>query len=482
MDGRFRWVAALAAALSLALAGQASAHVYWSDTSAIGRANPDGSFPDHSFLGADAPMGMAAAGPWVYWASATGSIGRAKVDGSSVEPGFINLGKLSPLAVAVDGEHVYWIMRHGLGLGNLDGTGVARLMWLFSNDSPIGVAVSGGHYYLAFEGSDSIARMDFDGSNWDRDFITGAGNPTGLAVDGQHLYWASSSGNMIGRSNLDGSDVERSFIAGAARPLAVSVDEEHVYWTNAPGDRPGTIGRANRDGSGADQSFITTAATTPWGLAVDGAPAGRAQASAGSLTFGSASSMETLTVTNEGHGNLNVDAARVDGADSDDFRIGADGCANRTLSIGEECTIGVRFAPRASGPRAATLVVASDDRFSPLEIALAGSVDDPAPTAVGAPATAPPAVAPRSTPSLVVCRKLHGRRRCATRRLLGDAPLPATGTARASLVQHGALYATGTATADRLTLTARRPVPAGAYTLTLRAGGRITARARISIR
>jgi len=480
MDGRSRWVAALAAVLCLALAGPAGAHVYWSDTSAIGRANPDGSFPDPGFLGADAPMGMAAAGAWVYWASATGSIGRVNADGSSVEPGFINLGKISPLAIAVDGEHVYWIMRYGLGLGNLDGTGVIRRKILFSNDSPIGVAVSAGHIYLAFEGSDSIARMDLDGSDWERDFITGAGRPTGLAVDGQHLYWASSSGNTIGRSNLDGSNAERSFIAGAARPLAVAVDGQHVYWSNAPGTRPGTIGRANLDGSGADQSVLTTGATTPWGLAVDSVPAGRARASAGSLTFGSPSAAESLTVTNDGHGDLRVDAARVVGEDSDDFRISADGCANTTLGIGDACTIGVRFTPRASGSRAATLVVASNDRFSPLEIALGGGGDAPAPpTDAGA---AQPAATTGTRPSLVVCRRLHARRRCATRRLVGAVSLPTTGTARAWLTRGGVLYATGAATADRLTLTARRPVPAGRFTLTLRAGGRITARARISIR
>ena len=82
MDGRFRWVAALAAVLSLALAGQASAHVYWSEAGAIGRANLDGSAPDPGFVGANVPIGIATDGRYVYWANAaTSSIGRAEIDG-----------------------------------------------------------------------------------------------------------------------------------------------------------------------------------------------------------------------------------------------------------------------------------------------------------------------------------------------------------------------------------------------------------------
>jgi hypothetical protein len=86
---------------------------------------------------------------------------------------------------------------------------------------------------------------------------------------------------------------------------------------------------------------------------------------------------------------------------------------------------------------------------------------------------------------LRICSTAKHRRRCATRRFVGDKPVLPIATARASLTRGRKTYATGTARAQRLTLNARKRVPAGRYTLTLRFrndGRQTTARTRIAIR
>ena len=509
MDGRFRWIAALAAVLSLALAGQASAHVYWSEQSWIGRANLDGTRPSLSFLAATGPLGMAVSGHSLYWGNATkGSIARANVDGSDANPSLITLpGFGVPLAVAVDDEHVYWVdyYGHAIGRANLDGSGVnARFIPLIG--SPIGVAVGGGHIYWTMEASNAIARANLDGSGVQPNFLTGGISPVGLATDDQYLYWAIRGSNSIGRAKLDGTGADQRFVTGADSPLAVAVDGEHLYWTNGPNDRAGTIGRANLDGSDTDQSFVPTGQIGPWGLAVDGGPAGTASPSTETLAFGSQlrgtlSDPRAVTVTNTGHGQLAVDAVRLAGDDIDDFVVSADTCSHTTLALGATCTVRVRFSPSASGARNATLAVSSNDPDAPLSVALEGSGESPQPApagptgpageagAPGVAAPAPPAAAAPTPPAapkaelrVSVCRRVDGHRRCSTRRVTG-ATLPARATA--SLIRGRVVYATGGVRASRLVLDARRDVPAGGYTLKLRyrrAGAWTTARQAISIR
>jgi len=97
---------------------------------------------------------------------------------------------------------------------------------------------------------------------------------------------------------------------------------------------------------------------------------------------------EALTITNSGHGNLQIDAARVADGDVDDFLVSYDTCSQSTLTIGATCTIHVRFVPSGSGDRRAMLALASDDPASPLQIELKGTVG-PLPQGPAAPADSP---------------------------------------------------------------------------------------------
>jgi virginiamycin B lyase len=123
------------------------------------------------------------AGAFVYWGGTSGSsgaIGRSNLDATS--PAFSFIPCVAPMAIAVDGQHVYWI----------DG----------------------------FE--DSVGRANLDGSNVIQNFITGANSIQGIAVDGEHIYWTSFGTGAIGRANLDSSGVNRSFITGATHPVSTS--------------------------------------------------------------------------------------------------------------------------------------------------------------------------------------------------------------------------------------------------------------------
>lgn len=64
---------------------------------------------------------------------------------------------------------------------------------------------------------------------------------------------------------------------------------------------------------------------------------------------------QSLTITNSGHGNLEIDAARVASGDVDHFLISHDTCSQSTLTIGETCRVRVRFGARASASHGADL-------------------------------------------------------------------------------------------------------------------------------
>ena len=514
--GRAAWLAASTVMVCLGWVAQADAFVYWTSNSsgAIGRAYLDGSAVNQTFIpGSGGRIGVTVDGRHVYWTNGlSDTIGRSNLDGSGANQAFIT-GASNPQMVAVDGEHIYWTNfdSNAIGRANLDGSGTDQTFITGANGQ-VGLAVDGRHVYWTNVLSGSIGRANLDGSGANQSFITGASGPQAVAVDGDHLYWTNFASNAIGRANLDGSGATQTFMTGSNGPVGIAVDDEHVYWTNF---LSAAIGRANLDGSGANQAFIS--GVTSSSLTVDGGPSGTASPSAASLSFGTQALVtlgppETLSITNTGHGNLAIDAARVATGAVDDFLISSDTCSQRTLTIGATCSVRVRFGPSASGERQATLTLTREDPASPLQIALQGTagalpqgpVGATGPSGVIGPAGATGATGATGTPGpagargepgrvrLVSCRtvtvKVGGRkvkrRRCSTRLISGTATFTTTATARASLRRRGVLYATGTVSRARLPLHANRRVAAGRYTLTLtyrRAGHRITTRTPITI-
>ena len=278
--------AAIAAAfalglVSLALAARVDAYVYWTQpgTGTIGRANPDGSGVDQSFITfgvglpnlSDTTSGVAVDADHIYWNNRElGTIGRANLDGSGVDQSFITHGGNG---VAVDASHVYWANFLGkIGRANLDGSD-ANPDFIITRNQLVAVAVDASHIYWTHGGPGLIGRANLDGSDANP-FFFGSGHASGVAVDAVgHFYWSRVGPlgyNGVGRANLDGSYAKPNFITGVdGYPRGVAVDAGHVYWV---ANRPDTIGRANLGGTGVDETFITVDGD-PSGVAVDaGAP------------------------------------------------------------------------------------------------------------------------------------------------------------------------------------------------------------------
>ncbi|HWF56642.1 MAG TPA: MBG domain-containing protein [Solirubrobacteraceae bacterium] len=278
MAGLRRLLVGLVAVVALGVvAGQADAFVYWANavSTTIGRASPDGTGVNQSFVGgASTPAGVAVDGHYLYWTDDTaGTIGRANLDGSGVNQRFIT-GADDPIAMAVAGSYIYWTNENlgTIGRANLDGSGVNQSFITTGGVNLAGVAVDDAHVYWSEEFSARIGRANLDGTGVDETFITGPNYPVGVAVNANYIYWANfgmdGSGSTIGRANLDGSGVDESFIAGVSGPAGVAVNADGIYWANFGAETGSTIGTANLDGSGVNESLIT-GATAPLGVAVD---------------------------------------------------------------------------------------------------------------------------------------------------------------------------------------------------------------------
>jgi hypothetical protein len=92
----------------------------------------------------------------------------------------------------------------------------------------------------------------------------------------------------------------------------------------------------------------------------------------GDETVGEPSPVAVLVVSNVGAQALSIANASLEGADSADFAITADSCAERRLAFEQSCTISVRFTPATTGEMKASVVL-SDNEPSKTAIALSGT-------------------------------------------------------------------------------------------------------------
>ena len=190
---------------------------------------------------------------------------------------------------------------------------------------------------------------------------------------------------------------------------------------------------------------------------------------------------------------LDISTASLGGDNPGDFAIVSNSCAAATLALDQTCAIGVRFAPTTTGLRTATINL-SDNELTPISVIVTGTgtpfvpppPGNPAPTGnppgsttgpTGPTGTTPPkVVAPNIV--LVACRtttsKVRGKtvrkRKCTTRKFTSSVSFSA-GSATVTLARGHTVYATGTArkadAVEHLTLSLRRSLAAGRYTMTL---------------
>jgi hypothetical protein len=146
-----------------------------------------------------------------------------------------------------------------------DGTG-RELVWHkapslpFNFPSSIALDTVNGHIYVGDSGTNSIWRINLDGSNQTTIVSFGVNvDLSDVEVSGAKLYWTDQLLNRIQRSNLDGSGIEDVVADGYGRRIAIDERGGKIYWgttTASSGSPPNvvisTVGglyRANLDGT-----------------------------------------------------------------------------------------------------------------------------------------------------------------------------------------------------------------------------------------
>jgi hypothetical protein len=87
----------------------------------------------------------------------------------------------------------------------------------------------------------------------------------------------------------------------------------------------------------------------------------------------STSSDQTVTVTNDGTGDLTLDVMAASDSLSDPFVIVTDNCSGQVLAQGESCTLTVRFSPALEGSYTDSFDVPSDDPDeNPVTVSVSG--------------------------------------------------------------------------------------------------------------
>ncbi len=206
-------------------------HLFWAGDRGIGAVNLDGpAVPRTIVPNLNGPCGVETDQTHVYWADAgSGSIGRAAVDGTAVEPAFLT-GLRRPCAVALSGSSLYWVEAGTIGRVNLDGSGLKRNFLPGSPASGCALEIRGAYAYWGV--GRGIARASLDGSEYDPDFVAAAEGVSDIATDASHIYWAArpsgSSPATIGRARLDGTESQPTWIPAATEMqssiLGVAVD------------------------------------------------------------------------------------------------------------------------------------------------------------------------------------------------------------------------------------------------------------------
>ena len=263
-------------------------------------------------------------------------------------------------------------------------------------------------------------------------------------------------------------------------PFTTGDDPRSVAASDLNGDgRPDLATANNRPEVSAGNTVLLN--TTPFPFA-----AGPSSLAFGGQPSGTISAPQTVTLSNSTDATLPV-AVRLSG-NVDDMLISRNGCTGG-VPANDSCAVAVRFAPTATGPRAATLTLdpagpqSTDVALSGTGGALPQGPSGPAgptgatgPTGAPGPAGATGPAGPRGRDARVRCAV--AKRKKGSRRVRVTCRVRLVGVRAASwrLTRAGRTRATGTLRSGRATLRLGRLAP-GRYTL--RIAGRPAASIRV---
>ena len=208
---------------------------------------------------------------------------------------------------------------------------------------------------------------------------TGFSSPTTFDPDGP----TGTANGRIAVADLDGDGVPDLAVPNVVGPQAnrvsVALGNGDATFTTlsheAAGGAPRQVAIADLNGdtnpdlitanSGAANVTVLLAVppgvNIPPALGFGGQPRGRP------------STVQTITVRNDGPPRLRPGAVTLSGANATDFAVVSNACSGASMAAGVTCAIGLRFAPGGLGARAATLSMASNGGGSPHAVQLTGT-------------------------------------------------------------------------------------------------------------
>jgi len=192
------------------------------------------------------PLAITVNGTHVYWTDHdAGTVMRVPLQGG-VMPQELSANHVHPLGIRVSASHVYWTESGDTSVwkANLDGTGDVEIA--NSEIAPMALAIDDTSVYWINEDNSSIRSAALD----DGTLTTLAQmqqGPRGLAVYQDFLYWTSRNGGFIRRLDLV-TMTDTMVVTGLTQPTDIVADANGIYWID--GYR---IWRADHDGWGMDE-------------------------------------------------------------------------------------------------------------------------------------------------------------------------------------------------------------------------------------
>jgi hypothetical protein len=274
------FAAVLVTAGVLLAAPAASAYVYWTDQSAVGRAGLDGSSPNEKFVAASRPCSVAVNSSHMFWATKNAIYAGALRGGGGHKIVNTKFGVTHTCSFAAASNHLFWSYfaseaRGGLNcfIARVDANGHG-LKRTYINEGSLceggGIVASGKYLYYLTDvagrgaGQLAIVRVPLSGGKphvlYHQKFNIGT---QGIAVASRHIYWDNN--NHIGRVNLNGGNPKPKFIArstggtqGGSCGLAAAGGR--LYWGDAS-YREGTevyaIDSAKLNGSSVNYNLLS---------------------------------------------------------------------------------------------------------------------------------------------------------------------------------------------------------------------------------
>jgi uncharacterized repeat protein (TIGR03803 family) len=242
---------------------------------------------------------------------------------------------------------------------------------LFGTTERGGSSDEGIAYELAFDsGTDTYTEKVL------HDFTTGTTD--GYIPEGGLLR--DSSGNLFGTTEAGGSSTN-CYGGGCGTVFELAYDsgtdtytEKVLYSFTAENNGLDPLAGLLRDSAGNLFGTASGGSSSYVGNLFGIAPVTRSSASLdfGNVPEDATSSPQTVTLTNNGSGNLQFGTASFSGTNATDFSVGTtDSCSGQTVAANGSCSVSVTFSPSSIGSESATLTLAESGL--PVTVSLTGT-------------------------------------------------------------------------------------------------------------